>query len=100
MKDINKFMEALFAFKTEIDQENVNPANFKAVRPFLKDEGFDPEKIVRKSNAAAGLCGWVINITIYYDINCDVEPKRAAAAKAVATTTANRQPTQQSRNIR
>ena len=34
--------------------------------------------------AAAGLCAWVVNIVIFYEVFCDVEPKRNALAKANA----------------
>ena len=40
----------MLEFKGVIDKEEVPAANFKAVRPFLKAEGFDPEKILKKSN--------------------------------------------------
>jgi dynein heavy chain len=45
---------------------------------------FDPEFIRSKSNAAAGLCSWVINIMIYYAINETVKPLRQALAQANA----------------
>lgn len=35
-----------------------------------------------QSLAAAGLCAWVVNIVAFYEIFCDVEPKRIALAKA------------------
>jgi len=35
-----------------------------------------------QSAAAAGLCAWAINIVKFYEIYCDVEPKRIALAKA------------------
>lgn len=37
-----------------------------------------------KSAAAAGLCAWVINIIKFYEVFCDVEPKRKALAAANA----------------
>ena len=37
-----------------------------------------------QSLAAAGLCAWTINIVRFYEIFCDVEPKRIALAKATA----------------
>lgn len=82
MKDIDKFMHSLMDFKAVIDREEVPKANFKAVRSCLKSEGFEPELIKRKSQAASGLCGWCINITIYYDIVSDVEPKKRMLAEA------------------
>lgn len=30
----------------------------------------------------AGLCAWVINIIKFYEVYCDVEPKRLALAQA------------------
>lgn len=37
-----------------------------------------------KSNAAAGLCSWVLNIVKFYEVYCEVEPKREALSKANA----------------
>ena len=38
--------------------------------------------MTKKSSAAAGLTDFVLNITVYWDINEDVEPKRLAAESA------------------
>jgi dynein heavy chain len=46
------------------------------IRPTLAEEGFNKENIATKSAAAAGLCDWIRNITIYYDIVVSVEPKK------------------------
>jgi dynein heavy chain len=45
---------------------------------------FVPETIQLQSKAAAGLCSWVINILVYYEVFCDVAPKRNALNKANA----------------
>lgn len=42
------------------------------------------EFVKSKSGAAAGLCAWVINIIRFYEVFCDVEPKRKALAAANA----------------
>lgn len=42
------------------------------------------EFIRTKSGAAAGLCAWVINIIKFFEVFCDVEPKRKALAAANA----------------
>lgn len=42
------------------------------------------EFVKSKSAAAAGLCAWVINIIKFYEVFCDVEPKRKALAAANA----------------
>ena len=39
---------------------------------------FDPDFIRSKSGAAAGLCSWVINVCKFYEVYCEVEPKRRA----------------------
>ena len=54
------------------------------MRPYLESSEFDPEFIRNKSFAAAGLCAWVINIVKFYEVFCDVEPKRKALAAANA----------------
>ncbi|CAF1368392.1 unnamed protein product, partial [Didymodactylos carnosus] len=45
---------------------------------------FESEKIKSKSAAAAGLCAWVINSVKFYEVYCEVEPKRLALEKANA----------------
>uniref|UniRef100_A0A674EYE2 Dynein axonemal heavy chain 17 n=1 Tax=Salmo trutta TaxID=8032 RepID=A0A674EYE2_SALTR len=42
------------------------------------------EYIRSKSLAAAGLCSWCINIVMFYEVYCDVEPKRQTLAQANA----------------
>ena len=48
------------------------------IRSFLSDPNFTPTIIKTKSSAAAGLCDWIINITMYYDVVVSVEPKKQA----------------------
>jgi dynein heavy chain len=45
-------------------------------------EGFNPVAMKSKSSAAAGMCGWVVNIVKYYRIYEVVEPKRKLLAEA------------------
>eukprot|EP00899_Mesostigma_viride_P021711 jgi/Mesvir1/29541/Mv05860-RA.1 len=78
----DRFLEQLKQFKNEIYSERVPAVNFKAVRPYLDIPSFNVSSIMSKSRAAAGLCGWVRNIATYYDIICDVAPKRARLAEA------------------
>ena len=54
----------------------------------MADEGFTPEIIMKSSPAASGLCDWIINITMYYDVVVSVEPKKLAVAEAQATLAA------------
>lgn len=60
---------------------------FAFVRLFvhlLQDPEFQPDLVASKSNAAAGLCSWVLNIVKFYEVYCEVEPKRQALSKANA----------------
>ncbi|NWQ82225.1 DYH17 protein, partial [Columbina picui] len=50
-------------------------------RPYQADPSFDPEFIMSKSTAAAGLCSWCLNIVRFYEVYCEVEPKRLALAE-------------------
>lgn len=77
---VDQFLDALINF----DKENINDPNLKAVQPYLADKEFDPDFIRSKSGAAAGLCSWVISIVRFYEVYCDVEPKRNALAAANA----------------
>ncbi|KAK4467258.1 hypothetical protein MN116_009030 [Schistosoma mekongi] len=74
MNKVDLFLDNLINY----DEENIHEDCLKAVREYLKDPEFDPELIRNKSTAAAGLCSWVINIVQFYNIYCDVKPKRDA----------------------
>ncbi len=79
-------MESLIHY----DKENIHPNIITALEPYQKDKEFDPEFIKSKSAAAAGLCSWVINIVKFFDVYCDVEPKRRALDEANAELLAAR----------
>ena len=70
------------------DKENIPEPVQKAVQPYLDDPEFDPDFIRSKSNAAAGLCAWVVNIMAFFRVFCDVEPKRLALETANAQLSA------------
>ncbi|KAI8438867.1 hypothetical protein MSG28_011209 [Choristoneura fumiferana] len=80
MAKVDVFLESLVNY----DKENIHPDVIKAIQPYLKDSEFEPEFIRTKSGAAAGLCAWVINIIKFFEVFCDVEPKRKALAAANA----------------
>eukprot|EP00049_Salpingoeca_infusionum_P001275 m.46981 g.46981 ORF g.46981 m.46981 type:complete len:4526 (+) comp10948_c0_seq2:170-13747(+) len=80
MGNVSEFLDKLLNY----DKENIPAANLKAVYPYLKDKDFEPDFVRGKSLAAAGLCAWVRNIVQFYEIFCDVEPKRNALAAANA----------------
>ena len=52
------------------------------MRPYLEMAHFNPDVIRTKNSAAAGLCGWVVNIVIYRDIVVTVEPKKIKLREA------------------
>jgi dynein heavy chain len=80
MGNVDKFLDQLKTY----DKDNVPESCRKEVQVYLKDPVFVPELVKTQSNAAAGLCSWCINILRYYEVFCDVAPKRAALAKANA----------------
>ncbi|XP_044764909.1 dynein beta chain, ciliary [Coccinella septempunctata] len=80
MAKVDAFLDALINY----DKENIHPEVIKAIEPYLKDSEFEPEFVRSKSAAAAGLCAWVINIIRFFEVYCDVEPKRKALAAANA----------------
>ena len=80
MGKVDQFLDSLITF----DKENIQDPNLKAIRPYLDDPDFEPDNVRTKSFAAAGLCSWAINIVRFYEVFCDVEPKRKALAAANA----------------
>ena len=80
MGKVDQFLDSLINF----DKENIQDPNLKAVTPYINDPQFDPDFIRSKSFAAAGLCSWAVNIVKFYEVFCDVEPKRKALAAANA----------------
>uniref|UniRef100_UPI0040388EA3 dynein axonemal heavy chain 9-like n=1 Tax=Callospermophilus lateralis TaxID=76772 RepID=UPI0040388EA3 len=84
MTKVDSFLDSLIHF----DKENIHENCLKAIRPYLQDPEFNPEFVATKSYAASGLCSWVINIVRFYEVFCDVEPKRQALSKATSELTA------------
>jgi dynein heavy chain len=82
MKDPGYLIQMLTDVKEKIDNQQLPAYNFKAIRPIINNEDFTPEVIKSKSGAAAGICDWVNNITMYYDVVESVEPKRKAVREA------------------
>lgn len=77
---VDKFLDDLINY----DKDHISEDALKAVQPYLRDKGFNPENIRSKSIAASGLCSWVINIVTYYNIFCEVKPKRDALEQATS----------------
>lgn len=80
MAKVDSFLDSLIHF----NKENIHENCLRALQPYLQDQNFKPEQVTSKSYAAAGLCSWVINIVRFYEVYCDVEPKRQALNKANA----------------
>uniref|UniRef100_A0A6I8NYC7 Dynein axonemal heavy chain 11 n=1 Tax=Ornithorhynchus anatinus TaxID=9258 RepID=A0A6I8NYC7_ORNAN len=79
MGKVDDFLQALINY----DKEHIHENCLKVVyENYLKDPEFSPNLIRTKSFAAAGLCAWVINIVKFYEVYCDVEPKRHALTQA------------------
>ena len=79
MGNVDGFLKSLIDF----DKDNT-PENCVACceKEFLSNPNFNPDFIRNKSGAAAGLCGWVVNICKYFRIYQVVAPKRALLAEA------------------
>ncbi|KAJ7315905.1 hypothetical protein JRQ81_002067 [Phrynocephalus forsythii] len=78
MGKVDTFLDSLKKY----DKEHIPEACLKAFKPFQNDPTFDPEFILSKSTAAAGLCSWCLNIVRFYEVYCDVAPKRQALEEA------------------
>ena len=78
MNKVDQFLDSLINY----EKENISQSVLTALEPYLKDREFDPDFVKSKSAAAAGLCSWVINIIKFYEVYCDVEPKRRALEEA------------------
>ncbi|KAK7113097.1 dynein beta chain, ciliary-like [Littorina saxatilis] len=78
MTKIDKLLDDLVHY----DKDHISEESLKAVQPYVNDKDFNPENIKTKSIAAGGLCSWVINIVIYYNIYLHVKPKRDALEQA------------------
>uniref|UniRef100_A0A4W3JPZ5 Dynein axonemal heavy chain 11 n=1 Tax=Callorhinchus milii TaxID=7868 RepID=A0A4W3JPZ5_CALMI len=81
MGKVDDFLQALMHY----DKEHIPENSLKVVKEqYLQDPDFNPDLVCTKSFAASGLCAWVINIIKFYEVYCDVEPKRQALAQANA----------------
>jgi len=79
---IPEYIDYLKAIKVGVDERTIPKLNFAEVKPLIELEHFKPEVIMTKNKAAAGLCSFVVNIVMYYEVVVTVEPKRKALAEA------------------
>jgi len=84
MQNPGALLDQLKGFGGLVEADSVPANNFKAIRSTLAEETFTKENMATKSAAAAGICDWIINITMYYDVVVSVEPKKIAVAEAQA----------------
>ena len=73
-----KFLEKLLAY----DKDNISEKTIKALKKYVDDPDFSPERMERISIACQGLCKWVIAIEKFYHANKVVVPKKIAAKEA------------------
>ena len=79
MGNVGEFLDNLINY----DKENIAKEALNEVKSaYLSNPEFQPDFVRGKSLAAAGLCSWVCNIVTFYEVFCDVEPKRMALAEA------------------
>jgi dynein heavy chain len=79
---IPEYIEYLKAIKAGVDDRSIPKQNFSEVKELTKLEHFTPEIIATKNKAASGLCSFILNIVLYYEVVVTVEPKRKALAEA------------------
>ncbi|XP_061919084.1 dynein axonemal heavy chain 11 isoform X5 [Entelurus aequoreus] len=81
MGKVDDFLQALVSY----DKEHIHESSLNVVKhDYLRKPEFHPDQVRTKSTAAAGLCAWTINIVRYYEIYCEVIPKRLALSQANA----------------
>ncbi|XP_042345657.1 dynein axonemal heavy chain 11 [Plectropomus leopardus] len=81
MGKVDVFLQALVSY----DKEHIPELCLTVVKQeYLRNPEFHPDLVRTKSTAAAGLCAWTINIVRYYEIYCEVIPKRHALSQANA----------------
>ncbi|KAM3873375.1 dynein axonemal heavy chain 11 [Diretmus argenteus] len=81
MGKVDDFLQALVSY----DKEHIPESCLNVVKQeYLRNPEFHPDLVRTKSTAAAGLCAWAINIVRYYEVYCEVTPKRQALSQANA----------------
>ena len=81
-KLLNKsdFMQSLVNY----DKDKISPKKIKALKKYIDDPDFVPEKVEKSSKAAKSLCEWARAMDLYVKVKKVVAPKEAKrdAAKA------------------
>uniref|UniRef100_A0A4W3H1L8 Dynein axonemal heavy chain 12 n=1 Tax=Callorhinchus milii TaxID=7868 RepID=A0A4W3H1L8_CALMI len=67
----------------EFDKDNIPVAVMQKIRTeYLTNPDFDPQKVVKASSAAEGLCKWILSLEVYDRVAKVVAPKKARLAEA------------------
>jgi dynein heavy chain len=79
---IPEYMSFLASIKEKVDDRSIPKINFTEVKALTNLPHFTVETINKKNTSAGGLCSFVLNIIMYYEVVVTVEPKRKALAEA------------------
>jgi len=79
MSDIN-FLKLLKDYDADaLEQETID-----MLEPFIKDPGYDRDKLQKASSTLANLGSWVLAMVNFYQVNKIVKPKKIELEKAQA----------------
>lgn len=84
----DKSKKLISNYKKMLDQlenypkETIEPDVIKKITPYLNDPKFEPDEVGKASEAAKGLCKWVIAIIKFHEVYQEITPKRHALAQA------------------
>ncbi|XXQ31525.1 Dynein heavy chain AAA lid domain containing protein [Plasmodiophora brassicae] len=67
------------------DKDNIPPKIIDAIRPYMDNPEFIPDKVKKASVAAQGLCKWVRALFTYNEVAKDVGPMKIALANSEAS---------------
>ncbi len=69
MKNPDEFVIRLQEFGKIVDENQVVAGNVKIIKEqYFTRPDFTPEIMEQKSNAAKGICSWVLNIVKYWEV--------------------------------
>lgn len=78
LNDYKKFLSSLENY----DKDNIPEDRIRKIDEYLNNPKFVPDEIRKASEAAEGICKWVIAICKYDIIAKEIRPKRAALNEA------------------
>jgi dynein heavy chain len=81
-KKLVKDYKKLIARLENYDKDNINPTIIQKIQTYLDNPNFNPDIIKNASNAAEGICKWVIAICKYDIVYKEIQPKRDALKSA------------------